>query len=130
MTHIGTKGTPLFAEFIDPMGVIRSHVIGYKPSGKELRDTALAKSSQGRKERIEAVRHWLVAHHFDRTGLLDTLTADDVHDAVDALGFGEGDTRWLGSILRSWKAVTPTVHFVASRRPSRSAAPHRVWRWV
>lgn len=102
--------------------------------GLLLRDKALAQSAEGRQERIAMVREWLLDHFWGGMGN-PTMTADDVHDAVDALGLGEGDTRWTANILRHWKVsgnlvVVPTAEFVASRRPSRSAAPTRVWRWV
>jgi len=101
------------------------------PRGAELRDRALAQSKQGRETRIQQVREWLrQARWFDGAFPENQLTADDVHDAADALGLGEGDTRWTGNVLKGWNAVVPTNQFVPSRRKERHCAPVRVWRWV
>lgn len=104
------------------------------PLGEVLRDAALAQSQEGRGRQIQDVRDWLL-HEMQREEfrsggeLPSPITADDVHDALDALGYGEGDTRWSANILRGWPAVAPTDRFVASRRPSRHSAPTRCWVW-
>lgn len=100
------------------------------PLGEVLRDAALAKSQEGRGRQIQEVRDWLIGNRWAvATPATNTLTADDVHNALDALGYGDGDTRWSANILRGWPAVAPTDRFVASRRPSRHSAPTRMWAW-
>lgn len=98
--------------------------------GFALRDAALAQSQRGREERIQRVRDYLLdAHDHDTFGDYPTLTGDSVMNAVEALGFTNGDHRWTANVLKGWDAVTPTVNFVPSRRKERRGAPLRVWRW-
>jgi len=124
MTRVGTEGLGLFET------VPERPPLCLTAKGRELRDAALAKASQGRQYAIQRVRDWLRQVRWIERGPYPDLTADDVHDALDALGLGEGDTRWSANIFRGWNMVTPTDKFVPSRRPSRHCAPTRVWRWA
>lgn len=107
--------------------------------GKDLRDRMLSQTREGREERIRLVREKLLAERgchwtkgLGRTAeeLSRHLTSDYVMDAVEALGMNEGDTRWVGNVLKGWSLVEPTDRFVPSRRKVRRAAPVRVWVWV
>ena len=89
--------------------------------GLLLRDHALTQSAEGRQAAIHLVRDWLRAHR------AATFTGDDIHDAVEALGLAEGDTRWTGNVVKGWAAVTPTHDFTPSRRKERHGAPLRRW---
>lgn len=98
--------------------------------GAALRDAALTKAASGRQEAIQRVRGWLLSERWQvATPATNTITADDVMDAVEALGLSEKDNRWVGNVCRGWEAVTPTVHFVPSRRKDRHHAPLRTWLW-
>lgn len=96
--------------------------------GLVLRDAALAQSQRGREERIQAVREWLAQNHAFGS-YVEGFTGDDIHDALEALGLDDGDTRWSGNVVKGWAEVSPTHHFVPSRRKERHGAPLRVWRF-
>lgn len=97
-------------------------------TGPQLRDAALAQSKRGRETRIEMVREALRPMRWYE-GTTDTLTADDVWVVAQALGFTDGDTRWLGSILRSWRLVENTGQYTPSRRKVNHARPVPIFRW-
>ena len=102
--------------------------------GLQLQATALARSLVGREARVQQVREWLVDWAMGRWYSTPTdeqiFTGDDIHAALEALGMAEGDTRWSGNVVKGWDAVSPTIHFVPSRRKERHGAPLRVWRFV
>lgn len=94
--------------------------------GLQLQANALAQSAEGRQERIVAVREWLSQNHAFGS-YPEGFTGDDIHDALEALGFDDGDTRWSGNVVKGWSAVSPTQHFTPSRRKERHGAPLRQW---
>lgn len=95
--------------------------------GLALQREALEQSREGREERIAMVRGWLLAYYRDMSSA--TLTGDEVMDAVEALGFADGDRRWTAAVLKGWWAVTPTGQYEVSRRPECHARPKLVWRF-
>lgn len=94
------------------------------PLGAHLRDAALDKHTQNRKQDIERVRLSLLVAC--RVGNLTELTADDASLVADQLGI-PGDRRWLGAVFRGWNRVKATDRMVPSRLSRRNARRILVW---